>query len=167
MHKSQTMIESDTLEGTENPKFSRKLVGHTEAWNIFLNCKKDKKIHHAWLLCGPKGIGKATFAWAMAKDLIAENNKKFNKNKTFDMHTLSISTVFVCRRPYDEKTKKLKQFVTIEEISIMSIKGKYCLIRIYLYYNLHYTRYLAKIFINLLHKQIILSNFFFSEKQIQ
>ena len=32
----------------------------------------SRKLHHAWLLAGPKGVGKATFAHAAARRVLAE-----------------------------------------------------------------------------------------------
>ena len=37
----------------------------TDAWGL-------RKLHHAWLLAGPKGVGKATFALAAAKRVLVE-----------------------------------------------------------------------------------------------
>ena len=27
----------------------------------------DKRVHHAWLITGPRGVGKATLAWRIAR----------------------------------------------------------------------------------------------------
>ena len=36
----------------------------------FLDALKRGRLHHAWLLCGPEGIGKATFAYRAARRLL-------------------------------------------------------------------------------------------------
>ena len=38
----------------------------------FLNAMRGERLHHAWLLVGPKGVGKASFAKAAALRLLAE-----------------------------------------------------------------------------------------------
>lgn len=50
------------------------VVGHTEQKAIFIDAWQSARLHHAWLLTGPKGIGKATFAHAAARMLLAGGN---------------------------------------------------------------------------------------------
>ncbi|PAX09588.1 DNA polymerase III subunit delta' [Sphingomonas lenta] len=48
------------------------LVGHAAAQLAFLSALRSGTLHHAWLLAGPEGVGKATFAHAAALRLLAE-----------------------------------------------------------------------------------------------
>src|SRR4051794_7112521 len=48
------------------------LMGHDAQANAFLSAMRSARLHHAWLLTGPKGIGKASFAKAAALRLLAE-----------------------------------------------------------------------------------------------
>lgn len=48
------------------------LLGHGEAWRDWRAAIAGGKMHHAWLLTGPSGIGKAGFAHAAAAELVAE-----------------------------------------------------------------------------------------------
>lgn len=48
------------------------LRGHRAAIDAFLAASKGGALHHAWLLAGPLGIGKATFAQAAALRLLAD-----------------------------------------------------------------------------------------------
>jgi len=48
------------------------LVGHDEAWREWRGALGSERIHHAWLLAGPRGVGKGTFARAAARALVAE-----------------------------------------------------------------------------------------------
>ena len=68
---SDTFPESDCLEGLPHPRETRLLFGHLKAQDEFAKAVRNKKIHHAWLLTGPKGIGKATLAWKMAHYLLS------------------------------------------------------------------------------------------------
>ena len=113
MNSPSHIIESDTLAGAKNPRFATELIGHSQAWQTFLTSIEMKKMHHAWLINGAKGIGKATFAWKIAENLLNKNN---NLNYHKKVRALSISNLFLCRRPYDEKAKRLKQVITIDEI---------------------------------------------------
>ena len=48
------------------------LVGHAAAQLAFLSALRSGTLHHAWLLAGPEGVGKATFAHAAALRSLAE-----------------------------------------------------------------------------------------------
>lgn len=48
------------------------LVGHDEAWREWRGALGSERMHHAWLLAGPRGVGKGTFARAAARALVAE-----------------------------------------------------------------------------------------------
>jgi len=48
------------------------IVGQERAVEQFLAAWQSRKLHHAWLLAGPKGVGKATFARAAASRVLAE-----------------------------------------------------------------------------------------------
>ena len=48
------------------------IVGQDRAVSLFADAWASRKLHHAWLLAGPKGVGKATFAHAAARRVLAE-----------------------------------------------------------------------------------------------
>jgi DNA polymerase-3 subunit delta' len=48
------------------------LVGHETAWREWNEAIGSARMHHAWLLCGPRGLGKGLFARAAATRLVAE-----------------------------------------------------------------------------------------------
>jgi DNA polymerase-3 subunit delta' len=48
------------------------IVGQDRAVELFSSAWKSRKLHHAWLLAGPKGVGKASFAHAAARRVLAE-----------------------------------------------------------------------------------------------
>ena len=44
------------------------LIGHAQPREMFLDALGKGRLHHAWLLAGPRGIGKRAFAdWAALK----------------------------------------------------------------------------------------------------
>jgi DNA polymerase-3 subunit delta' len=58
--------------GLANPRrnatASSMLIGHEEPRRMFLDALGSGRLHHAWLLAGPRGIGKRRFAdWAALK----------------------------------------------------------------------------------------------------
>ena len=48
------------------------IVGQDRAVDQFASAWASRKIHHAWLLAGSKGVGKASFARAAARRVLAE-----------------------------------------------------------------------------------------------
>lgn len=58
------------IEDTFEPRNTHYLTGHSGAEQLFLDAYNAEKIHHAWMITGPKGIGKATLAYKMARFLL-------------------------------------------------------------------------------------------------
>jgi DNA polymerase-3 subunit delta' len=48
------------------------IVGQDRAVEQFADAWASRKLHHAWLLAGPKGVGKASFAHAAARRVLAD-----------------------------------------------------------------------------------------------
>src|SRR6185437_15164397 len=46
------------------------LIGHGGAEAAFEASRARGRLHHAWLLTGPEGVGKATFAYRAARRLL-------------------------------------------------------------------------------------------------
>jgi DNA polymerase III subunit delta' len=48
------------------------IAGQDRAIEQFASAWASRKLHHAWLLAGPKGVGKATFAHAAARRVLSD-----------------------------------------------------------------------------------------------
>ena len=48
------------------------ILGQDRAVDQFASAWATRKLHHAWLLAGPKGVGKASFALAAARRVLAD-----------------------------------------------------------------------------------------------
>src|SRR4051794_477120 len=48
------------------------IIGQDRAVEQFASAWATRRLHHAWLLAGPKGVGKATFAHAAARRVLAD-----------------------------------------------------------------------------------------------
>ncbi len=53
------------------PRETNVLFGHSEAEATLLDAYRGGRVHHAWLIGGPAGIGKATLAYRMARFVLA------------------------------------------------------------------------------------------------
>lgn len=77
MARSKTPSDPAELEklewpyGWPPPWRNDQLLGHEKAEQTMLAAQQSGRLHHAWLLTGPRGIGKATLAWRFARFLLA------------------------------------------------------------------------------------------------
>ncbi len=64
--------KKENLYNFTHPMDNDTLVGHTDTWDAFMSAwnNRDKHpIHPVWMLAGPRGIGKATLAYKIAKQV--------------------------------------------------------------------------------------------------
>lgn len=62
--------EPDQLEGAPHPRDQFAFFGHKEGEEAFLEGLRNGRLHHAWLIGGPQGIGKATLAYRVARTVL-------------------------------------------------------------------------------------------------
>jgi DNA polymerase-3 subunit delta' len=67
--------EPDQLPGALHPREQFALFGHAEAERALVESWAAGRLHHAWLIGGPEGIGKATLAYRMARFLLASGDR--------------------------------------------------------------------------------------------
>lgn len=68
---SDEPLQPDRIDGARHPRDTPRLIGQETAEAAFLDAFNSDKLHHAWLLTGPRGVGKATLAWRIARFLLA------------------------------------------------------------------------------------------------
>lgn len=125
--------ESDRLDGAPHPRATAQLFGQDAAEAEFLAAVASGKLPHAWLLTGPKGIGKATFAWRAARFLLStpptQEDDMFGAPPpptsldiapdhpvSHRIAALSEPGLFLLRRPWQEKEKRLATQLTVDEV---------------------------------------------------
>ncbi len=123
--------ESDRALGAPHPRDTPRLIGHTQAERVFLDAYNANKLHHAWLISGPRGIGKATLAWRMARFLLATPAIDGGMFDTPTPDTLDVSPddliarriaagsesrAALIRPLYDAKKDKLAAIIDVEQI---------------------------------------------------
>ncbi|SOC04768.1 DNA polymerase III subunit delta' [Rhodobacter maris] len=60
------------VEGAPHPRQTARLYGQEHAEQAFLEAFTSGRLHHAWMLTGPRGVGKATLAWRIARFLLTQ-----------------------------------------------------------------------------------------------
>jgi DNA polymerase-3 subunit delta' len=112
-----------------HPRDTAQLFGHAEAEQTLLNAYRGGHIAHAWLIGGPRGIGKATLSYRMARFVLA--NPDPAAPAVQQAGSLAIPAdhpaarrisnqahpdLLVLRRVINEKTGKLFQDIRVEDI---------------------------------------------------
>ena len=66
---SRTLRRSEPM--APEPRANPLLLGHEAAETTLLDAMRSGRMHHAWLITGPDGVGKATLAYRFARRLLA------------------------------------------------------------------------------------------------
>lgn len=64
-------MSKDEDDDRLTPRTNPDLIGHAEAEAAVVAAWQSGRFPHAWLICGPQGVGKATFAYRMARWVLA------------------------------------------------------------------------------------------------
>lgn len=121
--------EVDALEDLPLPRERRRLIGHHGAEKTLLDAYRSVRMHHGWILSGPKGIGKATLAMRFARFVLAHGDPRLpavERATTLDLPIDNPAFTRVAagshggllhlRRPWDEKTKRFRQDLPVDEM---------------------------------------------------
>ncbi len=130
---SEVPPQPDQTQGAPHPREAH-LIGQTAAQSAFLDAFNSARLHHAWMISGPRGVGKATLAWKIARFLLATpdddggmfapappTSLDINDDHPVARRLTALSEprLFLLRRPYDEKTERLKTDITVDEVRRM------------------------------------------------
>lgn len=110
--------EADRLDGVPHPRHTETLFGHDVCWQEFEHAAKADRLHHAWLLTGPEGVGKATFAYKAARVLLKDAGPSDLGGGQSDrlVGAMAHPRLLVVRRPFDPKTKKFTSVIPVDEV---------------------------------------------------
>ncbi|TGD97955.1 DNA polymerase III subunit delta' [Methylobacterium nonmethylotrophicum] len=72
--RGEDEVEPGEIPGVPRPRERPDLFGQEAAERAFREAIGAGRLHHAWLLGGPKGIGKATLAFRVARHLLARGD---------------------------------------------------------------------------------------------
>ncbi|WP_210272590.1 DNA polymerase III subunit delta' [Chthonobacter rhizosphaerae] len=119
--------DADWIEGLPLPREQTALVGHDAAARTLHEAYAGGRMHHAWLIAGPKGIGKATLAFRFARFALSHPDRDrapppeagllpADPGVVAKVATGAHPNVLHLRRPWDEQAKKLKTVLTVDEV---------------------------------------------------
>ncbi len=114
--------EADRADGCAHPRDVYELVGHHQAEMRFADMLDAGTLHHAWLVSGPEGVGKASLAYRMIRRVLG--GKPLTKGGldvpasdpvARRVQSLGHGDFLLIRRPWDDKAKKLRAEIPISE----------------------------------------------------
>jgi len=118
-----TSVEPDRLEGFSLPREVDLLSGHEAALHEFQDALQSGRMHHAWLIVGPEGVGKATLAYRLARAVLAEGERGDVQHGIDPEHpvfrkvaALSHPNLLLIRRSWVDKSKRYSQWIGVEEV---------------------------------------------------
>ena len=94
-----------------NETITPALLGHAQALSLWQEALQSRRMHHAWLLCGARGIGKASLALTLARQLLAIPAGARNE---------SHPDLLILEREWDDKRKRRKAFISVENVRRVS-----------------------------------------------
>ena len=121
----KTNPQSDAPTG---PVATAGLIGHGGGEQAFLETAAARRMPHAWLISGPRGIGKMTLAYRMARFQLSRENGGGLFGPPEDLYMAPEDPIFrrilagghgdlrVIEREVNEKTKKLRGDIVVDQI---------------------------------------------------
>jgi DNA polymerase III subunit delta' len=123
---AEALPEADRLEGFPHPRETEALLGHEAAERAIAAAFAGDRMHHAWLLAGPAGIGKATLAYRIARYVLARPEERDPTGETLSVSAgsaaarqvtaLSHVGLLALRRPYDTRSKRFATAIPVDEV---------------------------------------------------
>ncbi|WP_131116716.1 DNA polymerase III subunit delta' [Lichenihabitans psoromatis] len=126
---SSDHAESDAIEGLPHPRDTERLFGHAEAEQGLLDAYRTRRLSHAWLIGGPRGIGKATLAWRFTRFLLANPDPDGAAVQAASdlsvprshpvwarLQSGGFADVAVLRREWNDKTKKIFSEIRVDDV---------------------------------------------------
>ena len=115
--------EPDRLEGFSSPREVDRLFGHEAALTEFGEALHGGRLHHAWLMVGPEGVGKATLAYRLAREVLARGEEGAPHTPIDPDHPvfrkvagLGHPNLLLIRRSWNDKTKRYSQYIGVDEV---------------------------------------------------
>ncbi len=115
----------DRLKDVPHPRANVDLFGQEAAEREFLDALRSGRPPHGWLITGPRGVGKATLAWRIARALISGQDAD---TLAFDVEhpvfrriaALSEPSVHFCRPGSDPRTGRVRTTIGVDDVRSVS-----------------------------------------------
>ncbi len=122
MSEADVTPEADREGDAAHPRRVYDLIGHDTAEAQIAAALTSGRMHHAWMITGPKGVGKATLAYRLARRALGAATAGDRPLSAApddpicrQVEALSHPDFLLIRRPYDDKRGKLRGEITVDE----------------------------------------------------
>ena len=118
----------DVVEGAPHPRETPRLFGQDAAEAELLAAASAGRLHHAWLIAGPRGVGKATLAYRAARALLAAEGAPATLDLAPDHPVArrvgagSEPRLAVLRREWDEARGRLPDVIGVDAVRGLSAR---------------------------------------------
>jgi DNA polymerase-3 subunit delta' len=117
-----------TDHGASPPRANPWLAGHDEAEAMLRDLALTNRLPHAWLFCGPAGIGKATLAFRFARFLLAGADGRPLAGLALDPSHPTFRRVasgghadlLTIERMFDEKRNRRRSEIVVDDVRRVS-----------------------------------------------
>lgn len=135
----EELPQSDCVEGAPHPRHTTQIFGHQAVEQGLLEAWNAGKMPHALLLSGPKGIGKASFAYRLARFVLSVGagdaaDALFGADDAplssfdVDVHSPAVERVTalshgdlkLLRRQWDRDRKRFKANIAVDDIRALT-----------------------------------------------
>ncbi len=122
-------MNSEIIEKIEAPRSTSSLIGHQDAVDTMEMAISNNKLPHAWILTGPKGIGKSTFAWHFIKAIHTKGTFKSGAYENVKKTEHIVNQIVAGSHPdcrlirRNNNTKppyRLRKDISVEDIRVMT-----------------------------------------------
>lgn len=121
---TEPLPESDRAGELQHPREQMNLFGHRDAAASLARAARSGQLHHAWLISGPKGVGKATLAWRFARALLEHGKQACPDDLSCNPDSIPVRQVVglthpdlaLLRRPWDTDKKRFKTELVVDEV---------------------------------------------------
>lgn len=114
------------LDGAIAPERNTRLFGHEDTTRFLADAYRSGHMHHALLLEGPKGIGKATLAFRLANHILTHPEADAAPSViadpdpespvTHQIATGASHSLLHLARPIDPKSGRIRTAITVDEV---------------------------------------------------
>jgi DNA polymerase III subunit delta' len=105
---------SDPREVAWHPRMRKEVIGHGLISAKFESSLATNTLHHAWMMCGPSGVGKATLAYSWASRML-EQGDSGNTTRAW-IENRAHPDLIVLERSFSEtKPRRLRSEITVDD----------------------------------------------------
>ena len=127
MNSSEKIVEMagdappPELDAPHLPRLTRRLFGHQHVVEIVAQAAQGGRMPHGWLLTGPRGVGKASFAYLLARAVLGQRDitsltQAINDESDHLIAEDAHPDLFVLKRKYDFKTEKISGVIKVDDV---------------------------------------------------